>query len=125
MSDWNTFQVLGNIAEVFDNGNNLKVLVITNYKIKAKDTEVVKEIARPNMLTIFKPHLQKFFRERQDDIVEILVKGELYDDKYEKDGKTHYITNRVVHQLKVTKWREGQLYAQDVPEEPKETDIPF
>lgn len=59
---WNTFEVYGNIAQVFDNGNNIKVLVITNYKRKNKETGEVKEEGRVNMLTIWKASLQKFSR---------------------------------------------------------------
>ena len=98
MINFAKFEIIGRIGEIDTRPKVTLLSVCANYRRKGDDNEW-QEDSHWNRVSVFSEGQRKHIADRAQVGDLVRIAGRLKDNSYERDGATHYTTDRIVEEF--------------------------
>ncbi|OYW88350.1 MAG: single-stranded DNA-binding protein [Sphingobium sp. 32-64-5] len=100
MINFAKFEIIGRIGEIDAKSKVTNVSVCANYRRRGEGDQWVEE-SYWNRVVIFSDGQRKYIDDKAQVGDLVRIAGRLRDSSYERDGTTHYTTDRIVEEFGV------------------------
>ncbi|KKC25003.1 single-stranded DNA-binding protein [Sphingomonas sp. SRS2] len=100
MINFAKFEIIGRIGEIDAKPKVTNVSVCANYRRRGEGDQWTED-SYWNRVVIFSDGQRKYIEEKAQVGDLVRVSGRLRDSSYERDGTTHYTTDRIVEEFGV------------------------
>lgn len=100
MINFAKFEIIGRIGEIDAKQKVTNVSVCANYRRRGEGDQWIEE-SYWNRVVIFSDGQRKYIDDKAQVGDLVRIAGRLRDSSYERDGSTHYTTDRIVEEFGV------------------------
>ncbi|SCW94822.1 Single-strand binding protein family protein [Sphingobium faniae] len=100
MINFDKFEIIGRIGEIDAKPKVTSISVCANYRRRAEGDQWIED-SYWNRVVIFSDGQRKYIDEKAQVGDLVRIAGRLRDTSYERDGTTHYTTDRIVEEFGV------------------------